>query len=223
MKIATWNLKRPNTRSARNAEIVMELKRVNADILVLTETHSRIDLGGDYEHTVSSDPLPESRDSIAYEPGENRVTIWSKHPLEKIKTSDPFTTACAQVVTRHGELKVFGTVIGILGNRHESFLPALEAQTQEWKESEEFTAICVAGDFNLSFADNYYFTKDGRALIVECFAHLEVTNLTEAILENIDHIAISSSFVKAAKLETQIWNQDKKLSDHLGISVTLNF
>lgn len=44
MKIATWNLERPKTNSARIRKIEEVLKALEADILILTETINQDDL-----------------------------------------------------------------------------------------------------------------------------------------------------------------------------------
>jgi hypothetical protein len=206
----------------RNASIIDALKQVDADILVLTETNEIIDLSEKYEHSFRSDLLPSLKDSISYNAGENRTTIWSKYPgVIAVGTFNSFTSVCATLQTPHGALNVYGTIIGILGNREASFMPDLEKQIADWKAIRESGDICIVGDFNISFADSYYYTKDGRRRIDDCFAELEIKNLTRGEPDNIDHIAISQSFVKNAKHETQVWNQDKQLSDHIGVSVEL--
>ena len=222
MKIATWNVERPNASSIeRNSEIIQALKEVNADILILTETHSLINPGEQYT-PYSSEPLPNLKDSIAYKPGENRTTIWSKYPaIRRLETSDSSTSVCVSVETPLGDLNIYGTVIGVLGNREKSFLPDLKNQILDWRRISGSGNICIAGDFNVTFSDNYYFTKDGRAQILDCFAYLKINNLTSSVSENIDHIAISESFLKTSKTTTRIWNQDKKLSDHIGVCVSL--
>jgi endonuclease/exonuclease/phosphatase family metal-dependent hydrolase len=47
---------------------------------------------------------------------------------------------------------------------------------------------------------------------------MRLQNLTSEIDGNIDHIAISKSFRKTAECA---WNLDKTLSDHIGVSVSV--
>ena len=223
MKIATWNLERPSISSAkRNAPILEALMEVNADIVVLTETNSIIDLGADYV-SLRSELLQPLKETI-YKDGENRTTIWSKYPAVKhVETYDAFTSVCMCVQTPHGNLNVYGTVIGILGSRNSSFIPDMQKQIEDWQRISGAGDVCVAGDFNISFFDSYYYTNFGRDRISSSFVDLKISNLTAMIPENIDHIAISESFVKTATCRTHVWNQDKKLSDHKGISITIEF
>ena len=220
LKIATWNLERPRHSSAKNLNIMEELRKVNADILVLTETNSIINPGREYQQ-VSTTSLSESN-STNYWPGEVRTTVWSKSAAtQQAITYDPETSVCILLPTALGALNVYGTVIGVLGNRNPSFLADLRKQISDWKHMAKNGNICIAGDFNLSFADSYYFTKVGRQLITDCFEELKIKNLTHDIKNNVDHIAISESFVKGAKFETGVWNEDKKLSDHQGVWAVL--
>ncbi len=221
MKIATWNVERPNGSSqTRNAKVVGTLKEVDADILILTETNSIIHPGEAY--------TPFATGSLVllnepyYKEGENRTTIWSKYPANRyMETYDGMTSICVGIKTPTGDLNVYGTVIGIHGNRRESFDADLNKQIADWKRICGIGNICIAGDFNISFGDNYYYTKDGRQKINSSFNELKVENLTQNIPENIDHIAISSSYLKSLKQATHVWNEDKKLSDHIGVCVTL--
>jgi len=82
--------------------------------------------------------------------------------------------------------------------------------------------ICIAGDFNISFSDNFYYTKEGRQKITSSFEELQIANLTQSIPQNMDHIAISKSFLKSMKCTEQIWIDDKRLSDHIGVSIMLD-
>jgi endonuclease/exonuclease/phosphatase family metal-dependent hydrolase len=46
-------------------------------------------------------------------------------------------------------------------------------------------------------------------------------NLTCNIKDNVDHVIISKSFIENKKLKIETWNLDKKLSDHIGICLTI--
>jgi endonuclease/exonuclease/phosphatase family metal-dependent hydrolase len=100
-------------------------------------------------------------------------------------------------------------------------IKTLDKQITDWRRISQIGNICVAGDFNISFGDNYYYTKDGRQKINSTFEELKIENLTQHIPENIDHIAISSSFIQSNSSTTSIWNENKKLSDHIGVCLTL--
>ena len=82
-------------------------------------------------------------------------------------------------------------------------------------------AVCVIGDYNCSFSDNYYYTKDGRAEVIGSFHEAGIKILTEKQLECIDHIAISEQFCGDADINVSEWNTDKSLSDHKGIVVEI--
>lgn len=89
--------------------------------------------------------------------------------------------------------------------------------------------ICYAGDFNLSFCDNYYTKKPARDQLNDLFATLKMKNLTADIPENIDHIVLSDAFISGSSVEKECWNTDKKrarpiiLSDHKGVAVTIQY
>ena len=82
--------------------------------------------------------------------------------------------------------------------------------------------LCVIGDYNITFSDNYYFTNFGRNELKKSFEENEIENYTQDLKETIDHIAISKKFNGDFKIETTEWNIDKKLSDHKGVSINWN-
>ena len=75
MRIATWNLERLIKR--KNQLVLEKLEDINADILILTETNSIIQL--ENYSCISTDLLPIEFDNIKYAVGENRVSILTKY------------------------------------------------------------------------------------------------------------------------------------------------
>lgn len=230
LKIATWNVERPNLTTEKQREkanaINAELKKLPADIFILTETNECISPGTEYVH--HSEPLDKDAGGDYYEDGERRVSIWSVYPIiERLKVKNSLTTACAVLQTPFGNLAVFGCIIGIHGIR-DGFDTDLEDQMEDLSR---FAAkgynICYTGDFNLSFCDSYYTKKSARSQLNDLFSTIKMKNLTADIPENIDHIVISESFLPLSSIEKECWNQDKKkaspivLSDHKGVIVTL--
>lgn len=216
MKIATWNIERPITTGRENISIEAVLAKVNADILILTETNECINPGAEY-HRLHSAAFKED----IYTPGERRVGIFSKYPFsEQIPTVNAETALCVSVQTPLGDLAVYGTIIGIYGNRVMSFKTDLELQILDFNKIAAEHQLCIAGDLNISFSDNYYYTKAGRDELNTAFDFLDLVNTTAHIPENIDHIILPKSFIEK-KINTEIWNHDKSLSDHIGVAVTL--
>ncbi len=239
IKIATWNVMRPTTFSRRNGNILSELARIDADILILTETNSCIDLSKKYKTCFSTASLFQSL-SIGtgpYAQGENRVTIWSKFPgKRRSDMCNSHSGICALLESDDwGELNVYGTILGIYGKNRGGYEPvlartdfetAIEIQTIDWERIAGLGNLCIAGDFNTSLQGNYYVSNFGREKIDNCFQRLEVEVPTREIPNCIDHIALSKRFLQCFDLkpECETWNnaRDKKqFSDHMGVCVTL--
>lgn len=220
MKIATWNVER--LKHFREIDkIHTHLSDVNADILVLTETDTRIFTGFKYQfHTL---PLLELQPNF-YQKTERRVSLYTHYRcVQQMDTYDNHTAICLELETELGNLLVYGTIMGIFGNREKSFQTDLLKQMQDIRKfSAEGKQICVIGDYNLTFGDNYYYTKSGRELVDATFRECKIEILTRKRLECVDHIAISKSFIRDKKVVIYEWNQDKKLSDHKGIFVEIN-
>ncbi|GHV43558.1 hypothetical protein FACS189490_13720 [Clostridia bacterium] len=129
---------------------------------------------------------------------------------------------CVELETEMGNLLVYGTIIGIYGNRHPSFEDDLAKQLADFKRLSAGNAnLCVVGDYNCTFADNYYYTKSGRSALLQSFADNRMALLTKDAPECIDHIAVSMQFVEGCTFTVEEWNCDKRLSDHKGIAVNI--
>lgn len=218
MKIATWNIERPNLATSRNQSIIDCLNKVDADILILTESNEIINLGEAYNyfHTLK---LEEPY----YKQGERRVSIYSKYiGIQQYETFSSNTSICVKFITPLGDLVIYGTVIGIHGNRRPSFNEDLKLQLADFEKIGRTNNFCIAGDLNISFSDNYYYTKEGRQKLESSFVKLDLINLTVNIPQNIDHIILTRDFVGERTVKIETWNLDKKLSDHIGVAVELN-
>lgn len=219
MKIGNWNIERLK-KVNKKEEILNEINKRNFDILVLTEYDERIEPFG-FEYKISTESL-QSMNTDNYKETERRSVIFSKYPiLNKIETFDKYTSCCAELKTEYGNLVVYGTIIGIYGNRNKNFKEDLGKQILDFKKITAEKNICIVGDYNLSFSDNYYYTKFGRETINNNFQEFKIENLTAELNENIDHIAISKGFIRKSDFKIETWNLDKKLSDHIGIMIEL--
>lgn len=218
MKIATWNVERLKHRNKLN-ELMRCCDECDADILVLTETDSQ--LSPSYPYCIET--LPPHDVTTGYNPTERRVSIFSKYPcIRKYETYDEHTTICGEFETERGNLLVYGTIIGVFGNRHHTFSEALTKQIEDMgRLSSLGKKLCICGDYNCSFSDNYYFTKDGRSQLLDAFEQIGVRMLTLDVPECVDHIAVSSDFVGNANIEVSEWNVHKFLSDHKGVAVLI--
>ncbi len=232
MRIATWNVERLKHKKDLT-DILKAIESVQADILVLTETDDRIKPKYRYGlHT----PKLQAADTSHYLPGrcrkytfaeyygvtENRVSIYTNFPcVRQHETYDIYTALCVELKTPWGNLLVYGTIMGVIGNRDDSFKQDILCQTRDFNRLSKLGMLCICGDFNCSFADNYYFTHFGRDTLLESFAHNDISLLTENRTECIDHIALSEKFIHENTFQISEWNLDKSLSDHKGILVEI--
>ena len=219
MKIANWNVERLKHKRELG-EITKILTELDADILVLTETDSQIKLDK-YKSIISTKGL-SPLDSAYYKETENRVTIFSKYKIiNKFETFNQYTSTCIELETGQGSLIVYGTIIGIYGNRNKNFNHDLEFQLKDFNQFSSKGNFCIVGDYNISFGDNYYFTNEGRNKLNENFKKNDIEVLTRNIDKCIDHIAISSKFTNGTTIQKGEWNKSKSLSDHKGIWVSM--
>ena len=219
MKIATWNVERLKHKASLE-RLRAECEEIGAGILVLTETDQRLRPNFKYCYET---PLLAATHQDFYAPTENRVSIYTNYPcVRQHETYDAATTLCVELETERGNLLVYGTIIGIYGNRHPTIKEDLRRQADDVSRLSRIgDGFCICGDFNCSFADNYYFTKLGRRILLETCAQNGFRLLTESVPECIDHIAVTAGFVGNSTIHIEEWNLDKSLSDHKGIAVTV--
>ncbi len=215
MRIATWNIERLKHK-AKLDEILSACNSIGADILVLTETDSSVH--PDYPYSFHTAGLSGN---ILYNPTENRVSIFTRYPgIRVLLTYDEFTSLCVELETDRGYLRVYGTIIGVYGNRHAEFKSSLYNQIEDIDRlAADGHNICIAGDYNLSFSDNFYFTSEGRSTLTDCFSRHSIRLLTENQPSTIDHIAVSSDFLGNGTVKVEEWNTGFALSDHKGVMV----
>lgn len=232
MKIATWNVERLKHRKDLY-EITDICNRTHADILVLTEND--MEIRPKYKHcrhtaTLENfdEPIPShpTEDELSthihyYKSTERRVSIYTNYEIVREHTTyDKHTALCLELETEKGNILVYGTIMGVLGNRHASFEEDLIKQTDDFRRlSDEGHNICICGDYNCSFSDNYYFTKSSRKRIISTFTKCGIQLVTAGSWQCIDHIAISKKFIGENPVRISEWNTEKRLSDHKGISV----
>ncbi len=219
MKIATWNVER--LQKHRINEVKSILLEIDADILVLTETGSALDLSAYYNH-IKSKELPAFLDNVLYKTGENRTTIWTKFSFKNpISTFDEYTSVCTEIETPSGTLKLYGTIIGIFGGIGARFTIDLENHINDSNLFEKEENNCIIGDLNVFFSGYAYPSHKARSILNDKFNQLKMINLTENIHNSANHIILSEKFINAREITLKIWNEDKKLSDHTGICVTI--
>ena len=223
MKIATWNVERLKHKKSLD-EIITMSNNVNADILVLTEYDENIKLDYPY-HDCTPTPEPlyfEGYDKPEiYKPSEHRVFVYTKYKIiHKHKTFNEYTALCLELETEKGNILVYGTIMGIAARR----LPYKEDIKEQINDFCKFNNagynLCICGDYNCSFSDDYYYlSKECRQRIRDTFSKCDIKLVTEDQSECIDHIAISDKFIGESIPQIKEWNNDKRLSDHKGISV----
>ncbi len=234
MRIATWNIERLKHRKSID-KILSAIEDAKADILVLTESDERIKPNYRYSfHTPKLHDAPSEyrmpgryKDyavADVYAVTENRVSIYTNYPcIGQYETYDKYTALCVELETNAGNLLVYGTIVGIIGNRDESFKQDILLQAKDFERLSKTGNICICGDFNCSFSDNYYYTNFGRDTLSVSFASNNISLLTGNQPECIDHIAVSKNFIGGSNIKISEWNLDKSLSDHKGIIADIFF
>ena len=234
MRIATWNIERLKHQKSIN-KILSAIEDAKADILVLTESDERIKPNYRYSfHTPKLHDAPSEyrmpgryKDyavADVYAVTENRVSIYTNYPcIGQYATYDKYTALCVELETNAGNLLVYGTIVGIIGNRDESFKQDILLQAKDFERLSKTGNICICGDFNCSFSDNYYYTNFGRDTLSVSFASNNILLLTGNQPECIDHIAVSKNFIGGSNIKISEWNLDKSLSDHKGIVADICF
>jgi endonuclease/exonuclease/phosphatase family metal-dependent hydrolase len=245
IRIATWNVERPRAASWKKVPALMEhIRRVDADIWILTETHLQVSPGAGYEATSTAESDRDQAD------GEKWVTIWSRLPIVAMpRTSDQARTACVVVRTPQGnDLIVYGTVLPWLGSswrehaaaEGQAFAAALDTQACDWsalREQYPGARVCIGGDFNQDLQVHpYYGSARNRLRLEASLSAVGVTCVTAG--ENdpvwkvsggrcaaVDHLCLDSASQRDVSYPAGAWPEapqpDRTVSDHYGLWIDL--
>lgn len=239
MRIGTWNVEYGVGR--RNVGRLAQLAEHDADIWVLTETHSDLSLAPGYTR-ICSEARPNR------EAGSVWVAVWSRFAVARsLPVPDPLRMAAAVLDTPSGPAAVAGVVLPWHSDRGDT---RTTPEPRNWEEHRRVvrtqvpellrtlraaaTRCVLAGDFNTSLAADgpsprpyRYGLKDERAAILrELDANRLVCHTAETQYPPpasprflIDHVC--TDFGPPTSLTT--WagdgNSCPPLSDHPGVVV----
>jgi len=240
LRIATWNLGRPTeSQRVRRERLTLFIRKVNADIWVLTETHSSVSPGSDFQSVVTT-----TSDRPA-EAGEAWTAIWSRFPMSVLGAlSDPARAVAARVEPPgRCPIVVYGTVLPWLGGawrevpaaKGAAYAAALAAQARDWTTLQSDHPDCdfvLAGDMNQDLAESHFYGSRGnRAALVAAFQSSGLTCLTAGAddpvrlggvraLATIDHLCVSDRLAQQVRWPLVAWPfgpiPTKTLTDHFG-------
>jgi endonuclease/exonuclease/phosphatase family metal-dependent hydrolase len=226
MRILTYNIQR--LASLKNLEAIQQLLLAqNADVIILTECDTRFSLAGyEIQHSDYAKDYEWHKFKATYKPTERRVSILSKHPFKnKVPTFNAEVAVAWRIDIDGNEIVIYGTVLGVTGKNDKLFNAHLGAMQQDWTLLSKQNNLCIAGDFNISFADNYYTTAVVRSVMQEFFIKHKLVHVTAGLPNCIDHIVMSQSLVSDGKFSKQIaistFGEEKMLSDHAGVWVSI--
>jgi endonuclease/exonuclease/phosphatase family metal-dependent hydrolase len=225
MHIITYNIQRLK-HFKKIEEIQQLLLAQNTDVIVLTESDTRFTLKGyEIQHSQYAKYFDWNGQRRDYAETERRVSILSKHAFVKqIATFDEEIALAWQINIDGNDTIIYGTILGITGKNDFNFDHHLGRMQRDWALLAEQNNLCIAGDFNISFADNYYTKALVRSVMQEFFIKHKLMHLTAGLPQCIDHIVLSNKLlekdvkhVKPTSVGT--FGEEKVLSDHVGIRV----
>ena len=237
MRFGTWNVEYA-AGVERNALRLELLKRQEADVWVLTETHDDLDLSPAYA-AVSTEQRPTGRR------GGRWTTIWSRWPVvEKFDVADPIRTVAALLSAPSGNVIVYGTVLPWHSDPGTAASPAhgwakqdrvLAEQLGEWAQLRALhpdVPLVVAGDFNMNLGGKHYYgTARGRKALRDGVANIGLACATETerlpadALRHppINHVVVPVAWMPRARV-VSAWEGKTlapRLSDHSGLVVEI--
>ena len=242
-RIATWNLDHAFNGSRPVQKQINKIADIDPDVIVLTETCSRVDLTGlGYVRQTTA----QNRYSKQYS------AIWSKHPIaERIETYDKVMTTCARIDLPTGPLIVYATIITYHGDKGRDGLSRtweehhkeVDRQASDWRHiQEQYPGVnfLVAGDFNETLdGSKRYLPNTNSAHLEEKLKKSSLVCVTREDFgasgklkadpikgyyrHNIDHICISGNAYQL--VQAGAWDHfddGVQYSDHNGVYVDLD-
>lgn len=229
--------------TVRRERLRAHTDRVGADVWVLTEAHDGFSPGYPFSH--SSDAGRDGQRG----PEHRWVTIWSRFPIDPLRTSDSARSAAVRVQPDSADpFIVFGTVLPWAGSTWRGFESAggvafaesLAVQQADWlRLRRDFPAdeLFVLGDMNqdmVASQPRYYGSARNRAAFEAALASVDLIPLTagdgdpvrrdSSPCACIDHICMLGDSVWRAEPAVR-WPDapapERSLTDHFGIAVSL--
>ncbi|WP_027386396.1 endonuclease/exonuclease/phosphatase family protein [Chryseobacterium gregarium] len=213
MKIISWNIARPKVNQHSKISFIKNIiESQEPDLIVLTETSRCLEFGKAY-YELHSETLPVFHEDQLYEEKENRVSFFSKYPIEtQYNTYDSYTSICGSITTDLGPIIMYLSIIGSFGGRDSHFTHDLNYQKEEIKNMKG--NICYSGDFNISFSGWKYPNKKVIEETKAFFSHHDLEILTEKNENSAVHIVMNSNFLKDKTVTQHMIPIDRKISDH---------
>ena len=242
LRIATWNVERPKLSEAtRRARLLEAMRTIQADIWVLTETHTALSPGSEFASITT-----QGADRPG-EPGETWVAIWSRFPMQPVTQTSDLCRAVAVRITPPGsrDLIVYGTVLPWLGSAWQgipapggaAFSAAVDAQLADWLLLQQDNRDCdfiLAGDLNQDLGTSHYYgSRRNRIALQTALRTANLQCLTAAAYDpltnhapshaSIDHICVSKglTLVGSAVSWPMTDKPQRNLSDHFGVLAEL--
>lgn len=241
MRIATWNLERPDPADVVvNQARLEKIREVDADLWILTETHEVIDLSETHQGAATTPSARKPR------PGEYCATVWSRWPiLRRIDTSDHSEAVCVELAHPEGPLLVYGSIIAYAGYKGadgrsrmwEEHYRYIEWHGIDWKQLRaEFPGhrLITGGDYNQNRdGARWYGTSKGRLMLTEALSDAGLKCVTEEDFvrsgklqerHTVDHLCMDEALADRV-VGVNAWERTRtdgmRLSDHSGIFVDL--
>lgn len=239
MRIATWNLARARPSSRRAAALQAQMRAIDADLWVLTETW--VGLAPSPEHRlVARAAAAADRDARR---GEVWTAIWSRLPAEPLSSAaEPDRCAAARIAPAgHPPFLCFGSVLPWLSDGRRlplrgapAFLAALAEQRAGWlalRAQHPGAGLVLAGDLNQDLAPvHYYGSRAGRDALRQALAADRLACLTAGDAArpgqadatgtrraHIDHICVSPELAGQSVGTWPAGELPANLSDHYGV------
>ena len=152
MIIATWNVERLKHKR-QLGEIVAACADTHADILVLTETDTRVSLP--YPYCFNSAPLCEDEGNY-YSTTERRISIFTHYEcVHRHQTFDEKTALCVELKTEKGNLLAYGTIIGAQKVYAEDENPVQPKNYIQIGEGDTLQFLCEYYGYDQTYQDTY--------------------------------------------------------------------
>lgn len=240
-RIATWNLERPvASRGVKITRQLAQIERVNADLWLLTETRSSIQLPG--YACVSSTPA-----DWYHKPGESCAAIHTRWRIVRpVATFNEHFAIAALLDAPWGPTLAYATIITYAGDRgpdrsakrwqlHRKYVEEHRADWLRLRAEFPDSNFIVGGDFNQSL-DGSGWSNDPVATprlqqalkdtALECVTGRDFRKSKELEKRaSVVHICLDRTFAKRASVGVEVWEgrgKDGPMSDHNGVCVTVD-
>ncbi len=227
MKILAGDIS--NLDKERYLKLLAALREMDGNLVIFTGSTKKLIFEDDGSRIKirSREELIDLPVIVRYHAAEigryNKVRVFTNaSPRNDYEAIDNPQAKCFDINTDFGSLTVYALCARPYKGTGKAFKADIEKHVKNLKKLYKDRHLCVAGNFNTCFRGEMRSHPEAQKIINRVLKKFDLVNLTQYEQDCFNHIALSEGYIKGKFADTDVWNKDRKLCDHIGTVVTID-